>query len=370
MNLALLKEYRELFENHYKNLDESKAIGILNKENLSNEDLITLLNVENPQIIKLMATKAKAITDKYFGKTILLYAPLYISNLCNSGCVYCGFSKLNSGVVRKKLSFSEIKDELLSLKSEGLDSILILTGEDRLNSPFEYIYEACKLASEYFSEVSVEVYPLDEEEYLSLTKVNVIGLTIYQETYDIEQYDKLHLFGTKKDFSYRLNAPERAANAHIKEICIGPLLGLSNPKEDVFLSLLHAKYLMDKFPDLEVSISFPRFRKANVFFNPKYFVSDREFIKYIAAARLFLNRVGITISTRENSILRDALIGYGITKMSAGSKTKVGGYAKSDNLQGQFETEDKRNVREVIEAIKSKVYRHEFTNWIKGVSTI
>ena len=345
----------------------SEALDILAKDYLDKIDLVKLLNVEDEEIIKFMAKKAKRITELNFGKVILLYAPLYIANFCENGCVYCGFSKLRK-YPREKLSLEQMEKEMQQIKSEGIDSILLLTGEDRKNSPFAYIKNACKLATKYFSEVSIEVYSLTKEEYEELARIGVIGITIYQETYIKEDYEKLHLFGPKKDYEFRLYTPERALKAGFKTACIGPLLGLSLPKLDVYAAILHADYLMKKYPQTEIAISFPRLRAANTEFKAKHVVSDKEFIKFLLVARLYLPRIGINLSTRERPSLRDALLDICITKMSAGSKTTVGGYFnKKEDSQGQFEVEDRRMVADIIEVIRKKGLRPEFTNWIRGV---
>jgi len=369
---SFLEEAEELFKEYKEYIPTHKEVcDILDKEFLSKEDLIKLLNVSNKEDILLMVKKAQKLTRENFGKVILLYAPLYIANYCQNGCVYCGFS-CKKEYRREKLSFEGIENELRKMKEEGIDSVIILTGEDRINSSVEYIEKACEIAVNIMSEVSIEVYPLYEEEYRRLSNVGVIGITLYQETYQKEDYEKLHPFGPKKDFEFRLNAPERALKSGFHEACIGPLLGLSHPKKDVLCAILHAEYLLEKFPKTEISISFPRFRSAGTDFMPLYTVSDKEFIKFLIIARLYLPRVGIVLSTRENSSLRDALIDVCVTKISAGSKTTVGGYAeeKDEDSEAQFEVEDRRSVSEIVDVIIKKGLRPEFTNWVKGVKNI
>ncbi|AEM74601.1 2-iminoacetate synthase ThiH [Caldicellulosiruptor acetigenus] len=358
----------EEFKDYVPTFDE--VCEILEKEVVNIEDAAKLLNVEDKNSILLMASKAKKLTRENFGKVILLYAPLYISNYCQNGCVYCGFS-CRKNYKREKLEFNEIENELRAMKEEGIDSVIILTGEDRIHSPVDYIEQACKIAANYMSEVSIEVYPLLEEEYRSLANSGVVGITIYQETYQKEDYEKLHPFGPKKDFEFRLKAVERALSAGFHEACVGPLLGLSHPKKDVLCTLLHAEYLLDRFPKAEISVSFPRVRSAGTDFVPPYSVCDKDFIKFLIIARLYLPRVGIVISTREDARLRDALIDMCITKMSAGSKTTVGGYvAQEEEKDAQFEVEDRRTVAEVVDSIIKKGLRPEFTNWVRGVGSL
>lgn len=328
--------------------------------------LVEFLNLLKADIdIYKYAIKAKEITEKYFGKSILLYAPLYISDYCVNGCLYCGFSALNK-ITRTKLSLNEIEKELKALKTKNFNTILILTGEDRKNSSFDYIRQSVKLASKYFSEVLVEVYPLSSNEYKKLILEGLCGVTLYQETYDEVLYKNLHKFGPKRDFNYRLNAPQRAAEHNIKELNIGALLGLNKDwRFDVFMTVAHAAYLQNEYPYTEVNISFPRI-KASVAKNTCYLVSDRDFVKSIVLSRIFLPRVGINISTRENINMRDNLIGIGITRMSAESKTTVGGYFSKKNDKFQFEVSDSRSIDEIIKVLESKGYRAEFTNWVKN----
>lgn len=360
----ILNKEKEFFFN-FK--DENKNIlDILVKNEITKQDFIKLLLNNDDSILEAMARKSKLITDKYFGKTILLYTPLYISNYCINECVYCGFSFLNRGLKRKKLNLKEIENEIIALKQKGFDTILLLTGDDRVNSSIEYIADTIKIARKYFSEILIEIYALNYEEYKYLIDLGLTGLTIYQETYDENLYDKLHLSGPKKDFYFRLEAPDRAARAGIKEINIGCLLGLNkNVLFDVYLTAMHADYLQREYPDVEISISYPRIQPAEAKIKIENLVNDRNFVQYITATRIFLNRIGLNISTREKAKIRDNLIGLGITRMSAGSKTTVGGYFLNTEDTGQFEVCDKRSVDEIIEIIKSRGYRPEFTNWVK-----
>lgn len=202
----------------------------------------------------------------------------------------------------------------------------------------------------------IEVYSLEEEEYKILAQNGLAGVTLYQETYNKEVYEKLHPYGPKKDYSYRLYTQERALKGGIKEVTLGVLLGLNDPIEDVFKMILHAEYLARKFPNAEISVSFPRFRPAGTNFKESFKVTDKMMLRFVFSIRIYLKNVGITLSTRESPKFRDALIGYGITKMSAGSKTSVGGYAKDYSSGNQFENEDRRSVEEIVGVIKRKGY--------------
>jgi 2-iminoacetate synthase len=273
---------------------------------------------------------------------------------------------LNKNIKRKRLEIKEIEIEMQVLKQKGFDTILILTGDDRKNSPLDYIGDAIKVAKKYFSEILIEVYALTCDEYKYLVDNGLTGVTIYQETYDEKLYDKLHLSGPKKNFDFRLEAPERAIKAGVKEINIGCLLGLNkNFLMDVYLTAIHAEYLQKTYTDTEISISYPRIQPAEAPIKIDTLVDDIDFTRIITATRLFLPRVGLNLSTRERAYMRDNLIGLGITRMSAGSKTTVGGYAFSMEDSGQFEISDIRDLQDIIKVLVSKGYRPEFTNWVR-----
>lgn len=352
----------ETFFNEIENLD----LIYKGKIKTRNEILLKLLDYLNNDKIELypLAVEAKRITQSFFGKTVLIYAPLYISNYCINGCLYCGFSKTKK-IKRKKLSYDQIKNELLSLKNKGFDTVLLLTGEDRVNSPFEYIKKSVEIASELFSEVMIEVYPLSETEYSSLVKAGLSGMTLYQETYDRKLYSELHPLGPKKDYRWRLEAVERALKSGIKEVSIGALMGLHPDwKYDVFMSIAHAEFLQKRYPDAEINISFPRIRES-VAENKCFVVSDRNFVKSIIISRILLPRAGINLSTRESSFIRDNIIEAGVTRISAESKTTVGGYSKKESGSIQFEVSDTRTVQEIVKMLREKGYRAEFTNWVR-----
>jgi len=357
-------ELLDKLEKEFKLINKSQSLKNIQFKDISKYENIKLLFKDlSYQELEKLSIKAKKITEYFFGKTILLYTPLYISDYCINGCLYCGFSNLNK-VERKKLSPAEIESEMRSIRKQGFNTILILTGEDRINSPFDYILDSIKIAKKYFSEILIEVYPLKEQEYEKLVENGLTGITLYQETYDRALYDKVHRYGPKKNFKSRIDAIERAIKAKVKEINIGPLLGLNkNWQFDVYMTLMHAMYLEDTYPDVEISISYPRiqesFSKIKV-----YPVSNKDFVKTIMITRIILPRVGINISTRECAYMRDNLIGLGMTKMSAESKTTVAGHSVKSGNEKQFEIQDKRLLDEIVQVIKEKGYRPEFTNWV------
>ena len=336
--------------------------GIIDKEILTPQDFAALLSEEASQYIEAMAQRAHALTVQHFGKTIQLYTPLYLSDYCENECVYCGFNTKNA-FTRRKLSLGEVESEAKAIAALGFKHILILTGESRTSSPVEYIRDCVLILKKYFSSVSIEVYPLKEDEYRELVLAGVDGLTIYQETYDRALYDQIHKKGTKKDYDFRFNAPSRAAKAGVNFINLGALLGLADWRKDVLAAGLHAYQLQNDYPDTDISISFPRIRPNLSGFKPAFEANDRDLVQAITAVRLFMPRCGIVISTRENSQFRDNIIPLGVTRMSAQSSTCVGGHAENLQGAGQFNICDRRTLEEVKAAIAARGYQPVMKNW-------
>lgn len=300
--------------------------------------------------LELLVNEAEKITRQYFGKTIGLYAPLYISNYCENECLYCGFNAAHK-INRKKLSATEIELECQTLQKTGIQNILILTGESRKNSPVEYIKEAVLIAKKYFPYIALEVYPLETAEYQELALAGVDGVTLYQETYDREIYQKIHLSGKKIDYDYRRQTPERIAQAGIRNINLGVLLGLADWQQDTAALFEHLEYLLKKYPGVEYGLSFPRMQGWPGC-NFKYqAVSDPDLVKIIAQARVRFPRIDINLSTRESAQFRDNILNLGITRMSAGSLTTVGGYAKPDDSGEQFEVNDDRSLQYFLDSL-------------------
>lgn len=312
--------------------------------------------------LEAIAQKAQSTSIRMFGKVITLYTPIYLANYCENRCVYCGFQAGNK-IERIKLTPEEIEKEARLISQSGLKHILLLSGESRKHTAPDYIESAVEIMRKYFTSISIEVYPLETQEYERLVKKGADGLTIYQEVYDEALYRRLHPSGKKADFGYRLTTPERAAEAGIHRLGIGALLGLGDPLTESFYTALHADRLMRRYPQLELSVSFPRLRPEFGGFKGGYEVPDRLLVRLLLALRLFLPRAGITISTREGAEFRDNLIGLGVTRMSAGSKTEVGGYAKKEKSVGQFEIDDNRSVEEIKQAIIKRGYQPVFKDW-------
>jgi 2-iminoacetate synthase len=359
----VMKGFQEYdFEELTANRTRYAVERILSKDHLQDSDFLMLLSPAAGLMLEQMAEKAHRLASMHFGKAVLLFTPMYLSNYCVNGCIYCGYNAGNR-ISRRKLTLDEVEQEAQTIAQTGLRHILILTGESRKHSPLEYIADCVNILKKYFSSISIEVYPLETHEYQALIQEGVDGLTVYQEAYDEKVYADIHAFGPKKNYRFRLDAPERGCLAGVRTVNIGALLGLHNIISEFFFTGLHAKYLQDKYPAAEISVSLPRMRPHAGCYAPKYNVTDREMVQMITALRLFIPRVGITVSTRESAWLRDNLIPLGVTKMSAGSSTEVGGHSLEDSGEGQFQISDGRSVGEIREMLYAKGYQPVFKDW-------
>lgn len=360
----LIEKYQNFdFESFFQKQDINNIKRVISKNNLEIMDYLTLLSPQmDDTLLEEMAQKANQITKMQFGNTVSIFAPMYLSNICINNCKYCGFRRSNE-IPRKKLTTEEIIKEAKKISEDGIKHVLLLTGESYIETPVEYIINAVKSVKKYFNSISIEIYPMDKENYIKLVEAGIDGITIFQETYHKETYANMHE-GPKSDFIYRLDTTERAAEAKMRTISIGALLGLYSPYFDSLCTAIHAKYLMDKYPECEVSVSFPRIRPEIGGFKAHSEIDDKLFVQFITAMRLFLHRVSITISTREDASLRDNLIGLGVTKISAGSKTDVGGYTLEDKSTEQFEISDSRTIKEISEMLYKKGHMPIFTDWI------
>lgn len=351
----------EDFFNKVKDEDVARAIQ---KNNLDIYDFLTLLSPRAESHMEDMAQRANSLSLQHFGRSVIVYTPIYIANHCVNRCAYCSFS-IDNKIHRRQLTLDEIREEAKAIYDQGLRHILLLTGESKKETPVDYIIEAVKVLREYFDSISIEIYPLTQEEYKDVIDAGVDGLTIYQEVYNEKIYDNIHLGGPKKNYLFRLDAPERACQEGIRSVNIGALLGLDDWRYESFFTGLHAEYLQNKYPHVEVSVSFPRIRPHIGFFEDVHKVSDKNLVQVILALRIFLPRSGITISTRERQEFRDNLIALGVTKMSAGVSTEVGGHTSSNKGESQFEISDTRSVGEIKNAILKKGYQPIFKDWMK-----
>ncbi len=359
------KTYQSLdFKEFEKKITEQHVERVLQKSYLDQEDFRVLLSSVAKKYLEPMAKKANALTTQQFGKTILLYTPMYLSNYCTNQCLYCGFNT-NNTILRKQLTLDEVEKEAKAIANMGLKHLLVLTGDAKHKATPAYIGECTKVLAKYFASVSIEVYAMDEQEYVTLVECGVDGITIYQETYNEALYDEIHVKGPKKNYRYRLDAPERACSAFVRTVNIGALLGLDDWRKEFFLVGLHAQYLQSKYPETEVSISLPRLRPHKGQFKPMCIVKDADMVQMMVAMRLFMPRVGITISTRENSAFRNNVVPLGVTKMSAGSTTAVGGHTECEKSEAQFEISDNRSVKEMKQSIIALGYQPVLKDWEK-----
>jgi 2-iminoacetate synthase len=340
----------------------NKVRAILNKDYLSEEDFLSLLSPAAEDFLEEMAQKVHRSSLSNFGKSILLYTPMYISNYCVNKCSYCGYNVENN-IRRKKLSLQEVEEEAKQIQATGLRHILLLAGESRFHTPLEYIKHCVKILKRYFSSISIEIYPLEEAEYKKLVECGVDGLTIYQETYDMKIYDRIHIAGPKKDYKYRIETPERACKAGIRSIGVGALYGLGAWRQEAFFSGLHTKYIEDNFPYMEISMSVPRMRPHTGSGIDVQEVTDKNMVQIMLALKLYVPRAGINITTRESQELRDNLIPLGVTKMSAGVSTAVGGHSTENHGDEQFEIADSRSVEEIKVMLQRKGYCPVFKDW-------
>lgn len=359
-----IERYRAFdFQSFFDRVTPGRVEAALAKEKLSENDFLALLSPTASAYLEQLARKAHKLTGQYFGHTIQLFIPLYISNYCANECVYCGFHRGND-IRRKKLSLAEIEVEAKAIAATGMRHLLLLTGEAPAITPIDYLEDVVRLLKKYFASVAIEIFPLDEEDYQRLRVAGVDGLTLYQETYDENRYGLVHKAGRKTDYHYRLDAPERGARAGFRMVNVGPLLGLGEVRSEVFFTGLHAKYLDDKFLQTEISLSLPRMNPAEGNYQPEFEADDRSFVQFMTALRCYLPRAGLTVSTRESAAFRDNLIRLGATRFSAGSCTGVGGYGeRQETGTPQFEITDERSVDEVVLAIRDAGYQPVYKDW-------
>lgn len=322
----------------------------LSKDSCTVEDFKALLSPAAAPYLEQMARKAEELTKNHFGNTVYIFTPIYIANYCQNYCVYCGFNCYNN-IKRKKLDMVEIEQEMQVIAKTGMEEVLILTGESRKYSDVQYIGEAVKIARKYFRNIGVEIYPVNTDEYRYLHECGVDYVTVFQETYNTEKYETLHLLGHKRVWPYRFDAQERALMGGMRGAGFSALLGLDNFRKDALASALHVYYINRKYPHAELSLSCPRLRPIvnNDKINPGD-VGERELCQVLCAYRIFLPFVGITVSSRESAEFRNGIAKICATKVSAGVSTGIGDheekYEGKDSEKGgdeQFEINDGRS---------------------------
>ncbi|MEI6756695.1 MAG: 2-iminoacetate synthase ThiH [Chlorobium sp.] len=325
--------------------------------------LAAMLAVDSPVSLENLAAESKAITLRRFGRTMTLYAPLYLSNHCSSGCAYCGFAS-DRKTPRRRLEADEISRELVAMKKLGISDILLLTGERTAAADFDYLRRSVEIAARQMQRVSVEAFPMSVAEYRELAECGCTGITIYQETYNRERYEALHRWGPKKDYLDRLETPARALEGGIKTVGLGVLLGLSDPVEDALMLYRHVRHLGRTYWRAGLSVSFPRMRPQTGGYEPPFPVDDHLLARMIFAFRIALPDVELVLSTRESAAYRDGMAGLGITRMSIASRTTVGGYHDSEQGEkGQFDVSDDRTAEEFCAALRQQNIEPVFKNW-------
>lgn len=333
------------------------------------EDFKALISPAALPFLEEMAQRSHQATQKRFGKTIQMYAPLYLSNECQNICTYCAFS-LDNNIRRKTLSDAEILMEVAAVKAMGYDHILLVTGEAHKTVGVPYLQNALRLIRDHFSNISIEVQPLDQDAYAILIREGLYSVLVYQETYHEDNYKLYHPKGKKSNFQYRLETPDRLGLAGIHKIGLGTLIGLEDWRTDCFFTALHLSYLEKTYWQTKYSVSFPRLRPIEVAASGstthkdfERFMSDKELVQLICAYRLWNEELEISISTREEETFRNNIVKLGITSMSAGSKTNPGGYTAAGQSLEQFEISDERSPAAIAAMIREQGYEPVWKDW-------
>lgn len=345
---------------------ESDVLRALGNSKRDLEDFKALISPAAKPYLEDMAELSRALTKKRFGNTIQMYSPMYLSNECQNICTYCGFSMTNK-IPRRTLTDAEILKEVAYIKSKGYDHILLVTGEANKTVGVEYIKNALQLIRSHFSNITIEVQPLDQKDYEELIDNGLFAVLVYQETYHRDEYKKHHPKGKKSNFNYRLETPDRLGKAGIHKIGLGALFGLEDWRADSFFTALHLKYLQKTYWKTKYSISFPRLRPHSGGLDPKVEMTDPDLVQLICAFRLLDEDVELSMSTRESEVFRNNIVNLGITSISAESKTNPGGYAVAPESLEQFEISDERSTEAVASMLKSKglevVWKDWANNW-------
>lgn len=365
-----MNSFKDIFENYHwddikaklEKVTLSDVENSLQKSTKTIEDFLNFLSPAAAQKLELMAQMTQKITQKRFGKTIQLYAPLYLSNECQNICTYCGFS-LDNSLKRKTLSSTELIIEAMALKAMEVNHVLLVSGEANKTVGIDYFLKAVRLLKPHFANISIEVQPLSEEGYQQLHDEGVNAVLVYQETYHQEVYKEYHPKGKKSNFNFRLETPDRIGKAGIHKMGLGVLLGLEDWRVDSFFNALHIDYLQKQYWKSKFSVSFPRLRPAEGIIEPNFIMEDKDLLQLICAYRIWNEDLEISISTRENEKFRNNIISLGATAMSAGSKTNPGGYMVDPESLEQFETSDERSMNEMRRIIKQAGYDPVMKDW-------
>lgn len=345
-----------------KNFSPDHVARSLSASRVGLREFLSLLSPAASEILEDLAGRSRSLTLSRFGRAIQLYTPLYLSNYCLNQCLYCGFRKGNE-TQRKTQSPDAVVEEAEFLFRRGFRSLLLVAGDDPEHCSLSYLREVVSRVHAFVPSVSLEIAPQSVEDYMELRKAGAEGVVIYQETYGRELYERLHPEGEKKDYAWRLETPERVARAGFHRVGVGALLGLGDPVEEAIALFLHVSFLLKHHWNTRVTISLPRMRPAEGSIQPLNPVDDRALTQILCALRIAFPDVGIVLSTREESRLRDNLIRLGVTQMSAGSRTEPGGYLAPDVQKEQFRVEDGRSPSEVAAMLASQGYEPVWKDW-------
>ena len=349
-----------------------------------------LIAPASDETLEAMAQEAHSLTLQNFGRTMRLFAPLYLSNECVNNCRYCGFSRDNP-ILRVTLSVEEVIREARHLSRAGFRQVLLVAGEHPKFVSHSYLADCVRALHEDFSSISIEVGPMEMEDYAAVVNAGAEGLVVYQETYDRNAYADLHTAGPKRDFDWRLDTPERGYRAGFRRLGIGALFGLAEWRSDAVALAAHVEHLFKQCWQAQITVSLPRLRPAAGGFQPTSSMSDRELAQLVCALRISFPQLGIVLSTRERAVLRDALVSLGVTMMSAGSHTEPGGYTRQgvDHLHqtvrgrivapdfesgedeiatGQFEISDERSPAEIAGQLKDRGFEPVWKDWDQALA--
>jgi len=379
-------------------LGSAAAREAMAKAKISLTDFAALISPAASELLEHMGRRAHALTQQRFGKVIRLFAPLYLSNECINNCKYCGFSRDNP-ILRVTLTADEMRREANALHDQGFRNILLVAGEHPKFVSGNYLRDCVAALHSEWPGISLEVGPMETEEYRPIVQAGAEGLVVYQETYDRAVYDDMHTAGPKKNFDWRLETPERAYAAGFRRLGLGALYGLADWRYEALCVAAHADYLLRNCWKAYVTISLPRLRPCAGEFQPLTHMTDRDLAQLICAFRLIFPDIGLVLSTREQAKLRDGLIPLGITLISAGSHTEPGGYTgagkenihhtergrivelasgssewapqenRATNATGQFEIADERSPQEVAQLLRKLGYEPVWKDWDTALTT-
>jgi len=358
----------ELWQQRLEDVDSEDVEAALSQPagSYNRQKLLALVSPAAEDYLEEMAQSAHRLTVRRFGRTVRLYAPLYLSNYCTNSCRYCGFNTTHK-FERTRLTIDEAIEEANIIASEGFRDILLVSSEDPQFIRVDYMAELAQRLRGKFGSISIEVYQMSRNEYARLFEAGIEGVTLYQETYDRSRYDYYHPAGPKSDYDNRLSAADNIAAAGMREVGLGVLLGLGNWRVETLALAEHAHHIIKRYWQSHVSFSFPRLRPAYEVEDSHFcFLSDKNLVQMITALRLCFADTGIVLSTREGAQLRDNLINLGVTRISAGSKTNPGGYSGRSGATGQFEIDDSRSPAQVAAMIRQHGFEPVWKDWDKA----